>query len=179
MAGVARKPSRHFNGRLARPPQEVGGSRQPHRGRGGGGGAVLRLDRLQAAQARRRTLHAVFRPPQARQRVERGEQGPHPTDGGGGKDDTSGSGEDRRGEGRRLVDPARRGGCAGRTVRSGGGVEETGARARWDAFPRSAKRGILEWIAQAKTSATRERRVRETAILAARGERANQWRRRS
>lgn len=58
-------------------------------------------------------------------------------------------------------------------------LEETGARAQWDAFPRSAKRGILEWIAQAKTAATRERRVRETATLAARGERANQWRRRS
>jgi uncharacterized protein YdeI (YjbR/CyaY-like superfamily) len=55
---------------------------------------------------------------------------------------------------------------------------EEGARARWDAFPRSARRGILEWIAQARTAVTRERRVRETATLAARGERANQWRRR-
>ncbi|WP_019587303.1 YdeI/OmpD-associated family protein [Deinococcus apachensis] len=54
---------------------------------------------------------------------------------------------------------------------------ESGAKAQWDAFPRSAKRGILEWIAQAKTAATREKRVRETATLAARGERANQWRR--
>lgn len=56
-------------------------------------------------------------------------------------------------------------------------AQEAGARERWDAFPRSAKRGILEWIAQAKTAATREKRVRETATLAARGERANQWRR--
>lgn len=56
-------------------------------------------------------------------------------------------------------------------------ARETGAREQWDAFPRSAKRGILEWIAQAKTDATREKRVRETATLAARGERANQWRR--
>lgn len=54
---------------------------------------------------------------------------------------------------------------------------EPNAKAQWEAFPRSAKRGILEWIAQAKTAATREKRVRETATLAARGERANQWRR--
>ncbi|WP_102127305.1 YdeI/OmpD-associated family protein [Deinococcus planocerae] len=56
-------------------------------------------------------------------------------------------------------------------------LAEEGAREQWDAFPRSARRGILEWIAQAKTAATREKRVRETATLAARGERANQWRR--
>lgn len=53
---------------------------------------------------------------------------------------------------------------------------EPGARAQWDAFPPSAKRGILEWIAGARTAATREKRVRETATLAARGERANAWR---
>jgi uncharacterized protein YdeI (YjbR/CyaY-like superfamily) len=51
-----------------------------------------------------------------------------------------------------------------------------GARAQWDAFPRSARRGILEWIVQAKTAPTRERRVKVTAEAAARGERANQWR---
>ena len=44
------------------------------------------------------------------------------------------------------------------------------------AFPRSAKRGILEWIANAKTAATRARRVDETARLANMNERANQWR---
>lgn len=44
------------------------------------------------------------------------------------------------------------------------------------AFPRSAKRGILEWIANAKTAQTRARRVAETALLAGRNERANQWR---
>ena len=53
------------------------------------------------------------------------------------------------------------------------GIE--GARAQWDAFPPSARRGILEWIVQAKTPATRQKRVDETARLAARGERANQW----
>ena len=46
----------------------------------------------------------------------------------------------------------------------------------WEAFPRSVKRGILEWIAQAKRPATRDNRVRETAERAARNERANQWR---
>ncbi len=53
---------------------------------------------------------------------------------------------------------------------------EPEARRHWDAFPRSVKRGILEWLRNAKTPATREKRVRETAELAARGERANQWR---
>jgi uncharacterized protein YdeI (YjbR/CyaY-like superfamily) len=51
-----------------------------------------------------------------------------------------------------------------------------GAQALFEAFPRSAKRGILEWILQARTPATRARRVRETAEKAAQGERANQWR---
>lgn len=53
-----------------------------------------------------------------------------------------------------------------------------GAAARWDAFPRSAKRGILEWIHTAKRAATRQRRVDETARLAQQNERANQWPRR-
>ena len=46
----------------------------------------------------------------------------------------------------------------------------------FDAFPRSARRGILEWIANAKTAPTRARRVDETARLASTNERANQWR---
>jgi uncharacterized protein YdeI (YjbR/CyaY-like superfamily) len=50
------------------------------------------------------------------------------------------------------------------------------AAANFEAFPRSAKRGILEWIANAKTKETRARRVEETAHLAAKNERANQWR---
>jgi uncharacterized protein YdeI (YjbR/CyaY-like superfamily) len=44
------------------------------------------------------------------------------------------------------------------------------------AFPRSAKRGILEWILNAKTPPTREKRILETATLAAENIRANQWR---
>jgi uncharacterized protein YdeI (YjbR/CyaY-like superfamily) len=50
------------------------------------------------------------------------------------------------------------------------------ARANWDAFPRSAKRGILEWISNAKKPETRAKRVEETARLAAENKRANQWR---
>ena len=50
-----------------------------------------------------------------------------------------------------------------------------GSRQNFDAFPRSTKRGILEWILQAKRAATRQKRVVETAELAARNERANQW----
>lgn len=49
------------------------------------------------------------------------------------------------------------------------------ARANWDAFSRSVRRGILEWIAQATRPGTRARRVEETATLAARNEKANQW----
>jgi uncharacterized protein YdeI (YjbR/CyaY-like superfamily) len=45
----------------------------------------------------------------------------------------------------------------------------------WEAFPRSVKRGILEWIQTAKRPATRAARIDETVRLAALDERANQW----
>ena len=50
------------------------------------------------------------------------------------------------------------------------------ARQHWDAFPRSARRGILEWILDARTDGTRAKRVRETVDSAAQDVRANQWR---
>jgi uncharacterized protein YdeI (YjbR/CyaY-like superfamily) len=50
-----------------------------------------------------------------------------------------------------------------------------GARAGWDAFPRGARRAILQWIEQAKQPATRAARIADTVTKAARGERANQW----
>ena len=53
---------------------------------------------------------------------------------------------------------------------------QPGSRAYWDDFPRSVKRGILEWIFNAKRDATRAKRIQETAEKAARNERANQWR---
>jgi uncharacterized protein YdeI (YjbR/CyaY-like superfamily) len=50
------------------------------------------------------------------------------------------------------------------------------ARRHFEAFPRSAKRGILEWILNARRAETRVKRIEETARLAARNVRANQWR---
>jgi uncharacterized protein YdeI (YjbR/CyaY-like superfamily) len=51
------------------------------------------------------------------------------------------------------------------------------ARGSFEAFPRSVKRAILEWIAAAKAPETRAKRVAETARLAEQNIRANQWRR--
>lgn len=51
-----------------------------------------------------------------------------------------------------------------------------GSRKQFEAFPRSVKRGILEWIGGAKKPETRAKRVEETARLAGEGKRANQWR---
>jgi uncharacterized protein YdeI (YjbR/CyaY-like superfamily) len=45
----------------------------------------------------------------------------------------------------------------------------------FEAFPKSTKRAILEWISAAKQSATRQKRVEETAKLAAQNIRANQY----
>lgn len=45
----------------------------------------------------------------------------------------------------------------------------------FDAFPPSAKRGILEWILNAKQSETRIRRIKETVGLAEKNIRANQF----
>jgi uncharacterized protein YdeI (YjbR/CyaY-like superfamily) len=50
------------------------------------------------------------------------------------------------------------------------------ARQNFEAFPRSVKRAILEWISTAKKPETRARRVEETARLAEENVRANQWR---
>lgn len=55
-------------------------------------------------------------------------------------------------------------------------VAHPGAETNFAAFPRSVKRGILEWIATAKKPETRAKRVDETARLAAQNIRANQWR---
>jgi uncharacterized protein YdeI (YjbR/CyaY-like superfamily) len=49
------------------------------------------------------------------------------------------------------------------------------AAENFDAFPRSVKRGILEWILTAKKPETRAARIRKTAEMAQRNERANQW----
>jgi uncharacterized protein YdeI (YjbR/CyaY-like superfamily) len=46
----------------------------------------------------------------------------------------------------------------------------------WNAFPPSARRGILEWILNAKRPETRQKRIDETVSMAAQGLRANQYR---
>ncbi len=46
----------------------------------------------------------------------------------------------------------------------------------WEAFPPSSKRGILEWILNAKKPETRKKRIEETVRLAAEHIRANQYR---
>lgn len=50
------------------------------------------------------------------------------------------------------------------------------AKGHFNAFPRSVKRGILEWLLTAKTPATRTKRIVEIVTLAERNERANQYR---
>jgi uncharacterized protein YdeI (YjbR/CyaY-like superfamily) len=50
------------------------------------------------------------------------------------------------------------------------------ASSHFSAFPKSVKRGILEWILQAKKPETRAKRIEETARLAQDNVRANQWR---
>ncbi len=50
------------------------------------------------------------------------------------------------------------------------------ARAYWDAFPRSTRRAILEWIGSAKSADTRRKRIDRTVSDAAGDIRANQWR---
>jgi uncharacterized protein YdeI (YjbR/CyaY-like superfamily) len=53
--------------------------------------------------------------------------------------------------------------------------KEKSAFINFDSFPRSIKRGILEWIQNAKKPETRQKRIDETATLAAKNIRANQY----
>jgi uncharacterized protein YdeI (YjbR/CyaY-like superfamily) len=46
----------------------------------------------------------------------------------------------------------------------------------WDKFPRSSKRGILEWIMNAKKADTRQKRIEETVALAEKNVKANHYR---
>jgi uncharacterized protein YdeI (YjbR/CyaY-like superfamily) len=50
------------------------------------------------------------------------------------------------------------------------------AKKNFDEFPRSVKRGILEWIGSAKRPETRQKRMEETVGLAEKNIRANQYR---
>lgn len=49
----------------------------------------------------------------------------------------------------------------------------------WEAFPPSAKRGILEWLFSAKRPETRSKRLKEVIRLAEQNKRANQYQPRS
>ncbi|MCZ8156258.1 MAG: YdeI/OmpD-associated family protein [Leptospira sp.] len=49
------------------------------------------------------------------------------------------------------------------------------AKQNWDNFPRSSKRGILEWILNAKKEETRQKRIEETVSLAEKNIKANQY----
>lgn len=49
------------------------------------------------------------------------------------------------------------------------------AKRFFDAFAKSAKKGILQWIESAKRPETRQKRIEETVTLAARNEKANQF----
>ncbi len=49
------------------------------------------------------------------------------------------------------------------------------AKQNFDNFPSSVKRGILEWIFNAKKPETRLKRIQETIALAAENKRANQY----
>lgn len=50
------------------------------------------------------------------------------------------------------------------------------ARSNFEAFPKSVKKGILEWIINAKQPETKQKRINETVNLAAENIRANQFR---
>lgn len=54
-------------------------------------------------------------------------------------------------------------------------LEAPGARAGFDALPTSERKRILGWLAQAKTEATRTRRLTQTALNCAAGRRFDQW----
>ena len=45
----------------------------------------------------------------------------------------------------------------------------------WEQFSKSSRKGILEWILNAKTAETRAKRISETATLAAQNVKANQY----
>ena len=56
-------------------------------------------------------------------------------------------------------------------------LDATGQRAFWDAFPRSIKRGTLEWIKTAKTPGTRARRITDVTESALQNLRPSPFRR--
>ena len=56
-------------------------------------------------------------------------------------------------------------------------LDAAGQRATWDGWPRSVRRGTLEWIKTARTGATRAKRIADVTGSAARGQRPSPFRR--
>lgn len=56
-------------------------------------------------------------------------------------------------------------------------LEEAGAAAAWEAWPRNVKRGTLEWIKTAKRAPTRAARIADAASAASAGLRPSPFRR--
>lgn len=56
-------------------------------------------------------------------------------------------------------------------------LARAGGTAGWDGYPRSVKRGTLEWIKTARTAPTRAARIAEVAVSAAAGQRPKPFRR--
>jgi uncharacterized protein YdeI (YjbR/CyaY-like superfamily) len=54
-------------------------------------------------------------------------------------------------------------------------LDSPSARAQWERYPPSVKRGILQWLLDAKRPETRAKRIAETADAAAAGRRPGQW----
>ncbi|MEO1656066.1 MAG: YdeI/OmpD-associated family protein, partial [Bacteroidota bacterium] len=54
-------------------------------------------------------------------------------------------------------------------------VSYPSALKNFESFPKSTRRGILEWILNAKRPETRQKRIQETAELADQNIRANQY----
>lgn len=59
----------------------------------------------------------------------------------------------------------------------GAALEAAGQRATWDGWPRSVRRGTLEWIKTARTGATRAKRIADVTGSAMQGLRPSPFRR--
>ena len=171
VAGLARRAprprrrrlARHLEGAHAAPDRRVRGGRRA--------GPVLRVDRQHQPLARRRALDDVVRPAPARQRLGALEQAAHRAAGGVGSDGTRRARADRRRQGRRVVDDARRRRGPGGPTRPRRGLRRPprlpGAVGRVQPLQAS---GDARWVAEAKRPATRNSRVAQIAERAAVGE---------
>ena len=158
-----------------RPPRLVAPRLGKHQRRlrgGGRGGPVRRLDRFgRPGGSMSSAATPVVLAAPIDQRLGAHEQGPRRAPDRRRADAARRHGRDRGGQAERLVDAARRrreprrAGRPGRRLRA-----NPPAREHWDAFSRSRRRALLEWITQAKRPETRANRIAEAAENAARNE---------